>query len=388
MTRPSNHCWKATARRLLLGLALPWALGAVLPAAAAEAADSAAAQAKLATVREHIEDLTKRRGEELRQRDAVAAKLRQADLAITAQRRALDGLRAAAAVAETRRNQARAEQARTRAELDAERAALAAQIGAAYRMGRQGEIKMLLNQSNPTTFGRMLTYEGYLGRERGAQINAIRTRQQRLDLLAVETLQRSARLKTLQDDAQHQLGDLEKSRQERVLVLAEIAQRVKTGDENLADLKHQEQALQALLTELSPELEEFPSGTQRPFEQWRGKLPWPVAGHLVEGSHELPNGVLIEAVKGAKVRAPFAGRVVYADWLQGLGLLLIISHGDGYLSLYGHAEVLYKSVGDAVAAGDVVAALRDDEGKPPQLYFEIRAGKKPVETKQWLKREP
>jgi septal ring factor EnvC (AmiA/AmiB activator) len=388
MNRSSNDCWKPTVRRLLLGLALPWAFVASQSAMAAEPANSEAAQAKLATVREHIEELTKRRAEDLRRRDAVAAKLRQAELAITSQRRALDALRAAVVVAETRRNQARAEQARTRAELDAERATLAAQILAAYRMGRQEQIKLLLNQSNPATFGRMLTYEGYLGRERGAQINAIRTRQQRLDLLAAETLQRSARLKTLQDDAQHQLAELEQSRQERVLVLAEIAKQVKTGDQNLADLKHQEQALEALLVDLSPDLEEFPAGTQRPFEQWRGKLPWPVAGHLVEGSHELPNGVLIEAARGAKVRAPFAGRVVYADWLQGLGLLLIISHGDGYLSLYGHAEVLYKSVGDAVSAGDVVAALRDDQGRPPQLYFEIRAGKKPVETKQWLKREP
>jgi septal ring factor EnvC (AmiA/AmiB activator) len=388
MKRPSDDCRKTTARRLLYGLALPWVLAAGLPAVAADRADSGTAQAQLATVREHIEELTKRRAEELRKRDAVAAKLRQADLAITDQRRALDALRAAVAVAETRRNQARGEQARTRAELEAERAALAAQIVTAYRMGRQEQIKLLLSQSDPATFGRMLTYAGYLGRERGAQINAIRSRQQRLDLLAAETLQRSARLKTLQEDAQHQLGELEKSRQERVLLLAAIANQVKTGDQNLADLKHQEQALEALLTDLSPDLEEFPTGTQRPFEQWRGKLPWPVAGHLVAGSHELPNGVLIEAAKGAKVRAPFGGRVVYADWLQGLGLLLIVSHGGGYLSLYGHAEVLYKAVGDTVSAGDVVAALRDDDGKPPQLYFEIRAGKKPVETRQWLKREP
>jgi len=108
----------------------------------------------------------------------------------------------------------------------------------------------------------------------------------------------------------------------------------------------------------------------------------------VARSHDPRNGVLIDAAKGAAVRAPYFGRVVYADWLQGLGLLLIIGHDGGYMSLYGHAEVLYKSVGDRVAPGDVIASLDDTEGKPAQLYFEIRQGRKPLDPRQWLKRAP
>jgi murein hydrolase activator len=88
------------------------------------------------------------------------------------------------------------------------------------------------------------------------------------------------------------------------------------------------------------------------------------------------------------VRAPYFGRVVYADWLQGLGLLLIIGHGGNYMTLYGHAEVLYKSVGDWVAPGDVIAAVSDTGGTPPQLYFEIRDGRKPVDPKNWLRANP
>ena len=97
---------------------------------------------------------------------------------------------------------------------------------------------------------------------------------------------------------------------------------------------------------------------------------------------------MIEAARGAKVRAPFFGRVVYADWLQGLGLLLIIGHSGGYMTLYGHAEVLYKSVGDWVAPGDVIAAMSDAGGADPQLYFEIREGRKTVDPAVWLRREP
>jgi murein hydrolase activator len=96
---------------------------------------------------------------------------------------------------------------------------------------------------------------------------------------------------------------------------------------------------------------------------------------------------MIEAARGAKVRAPYFGRVVYADWLQGLGLLLIIGHSGGYMTLYGHAEVLYKSVGDWVAPGDVIAAL-SDANAAPQLYFEIREGRKTVDPKAWLRTNP
>ena len=122
-------------------------------------------------------------------------------------------------------------------------------------------------------------------------------------------------------------------------------------------------------------------------------LPWPVPGRVSARYSSARdnsagvrwNGVMIDAARGAKVRAPFFGRVVYADWLQGLGLLLIIGHSGGYMTLYGHAEVLYKSVGDWVAPGDVIAALSDSEGAAPALYFEIREGRKTLDPKDWLR---
>ena len=94
------------------------------------------------------------------------------------------------------------------------------------------------------------------------------------------------------------------------------------------------------------------------------------------------NGILIDAASGAKVRAPYYGRVVYSDWLQGLGLLLIIEHGDGYMSLYGRSAALYKRVGDVVAPGDVIAALGEN---PSELYFEVRHGRTALDPQRWLK---
>ena len=171
-----------------------------------------------------------------------------------------------------------------------------------------------------------------------------------------------------------------------------------SGNQQLADLKREEQAVESLVADLARVLQDFPVDPTQSFAAMRGKLPWPVQGRVTARYQEqqASSGVRralerrdsIEAERGAKVRAPFFGRVVYADWLQGLGLLLIIGHSGGYMTLYGHAEVLYKSVGDWVAPGDVIAALSDAGGTAPQLYFEIREGRKTVDPRVWLKPKP
>jgi septal ring factor EnvC (AmiA/AmiB activator) len=172
---------------------------------------------------------------------------------------------------------------------------------------------------------------------------------------------------------------------------------VASGNQELAKLRREEQAVESLVADLSRVLQDFPVDSTQSFEQMRGKLPWPVQGRVTARYQEQHadaapgprwNGEMIEAARGTKVRAPYFGRVVYADWLQGLGLLLIIGHSGGYMTLYGHAEVLYKSVGDWVAPGDVIAAFGDAEGAAPQLYFEIREGRKTVDPKVWLAPKP
>jgi len=350
--------------------------------------ESAQAKAKLAALRARIDELTKQRAAELAQRDALGARLRQLELAITAKRRSLEVLHAAVTAAERRRGLSIEEQARTRAELDSERAALAGQIVAAYMIGRQEQFKLLLSQTDPAALGRLLTYYGYFGRERAAQINAIRARQQQLEAIAIEIEQQSARLKALGRDGSRELAELESARALRLATLAALAAQVKTGDEQLAGLRRESQAVESLLAELASVLQQLPQDAEQDFQQLKGRLPWPVAGRLVAHPHDPPNGIVIEASEGAKVRAPYAGRVIYADWLPGLGLLLIIGHSDGYLSLYGHAEVLYKSVGDRVAPGDVIAGLSDAAGSSARLYFEIRQGRKAVDTRAWLRGNP
>ena len=393
-TRPVRTCATlvlAAAAAMALLPAYPGAAGA----AAAAATEPEQAKAKLAAVRARIADLARRRGKELAERDALGARLRDAELEVTAKRQSLERLQGEAAATAQRRLELLAERQRTQAALDGERSALAAQVRMAAMLGPQREIELLLNQSDARRLGRMLTLEGYFGRARAAQIGAIDAQLQQLNSLTAQIEAQSARVQALAADVGRELDALLQARAARAALLATLASQVRSADQQLAALKRQEQAVESLLADLADVLQDFPTDPQQSFAALRGRLPWPVSGRLTARYHDLRadsaqgglrwNGVMIETAQGAKVRAPYFGRVIYADWLQGLGLLMIISHSGGYLSLYGHAEVLYKSVGDWVSPGDLIAALPDSGAGPAQLYFEIRQGRKPVDPKLWLR---
>ncbi len=358
--------------------------------------DSARAKAKLAAVRSKIAELTGRMGKELKQRDSLSARLRGAELAITEKRRHLDELRAQQAAAEQHRAQLLAEKGRDENAIAAQRGVLASQVRAAYMIGRQEELKLLLNQDSPAAVGRNLTYYRYFAEQRTAKIALIQDDLQRLQELVAQIDAQNAQLKELADDTLRSMSALQSARADRADSVAAISKQLDNGSQELAKLKREEQAVESLVADLARVLQDFPTDPSQSFGALRGKLPWPVEGH-VSAHYQAPrteagggmrwNGVMIAAPHGAKVRAPYFGRVVYADWLQGLGLLLIIGHSGGYMTLYGHAEVLYKAVGDKVAPGDVVAAMADG-GPDPQLYFEIREGRKTVDPKAWLRGAP
>ena len=365
--------------------------------ASPEPEDSAQAQAKLSALRARIAVLTNRLGDELKQRDALSARLRAAELVIAAKRRRLDELRAAQVAAERRRSELRALELRDQHALQAERDGLAAQVRAAYMVGRQERLKLLLNQSDPASLGRTLTYYGYFAEARSHTIDDIQAHATRLQQLVADIDQETAQLKALENEGGREVAELEHARTERADALTAVKRQVASGNQELANLKREAQALESLVADLARMMQDFPTDATQSFERMRGKLPWPVlrkvTAHYQEPhANSAPgmrwNGEMIEAARGAKVRAAYFGRVVYADWLQGLGLLLIIGHSGGYMTLYGHAEVLYKSVGDWVAPGDVIASLSDSGGAAPQLYFEIREGRKTVDPRVWLRTIP
>jgi murein hydrolase activator len=357
------------------------------------AATARQTEAELASIRERIERVSRELGADAMARDHLSAGLREAELAATGARQQLFRLSAE----QTERRQQRTALARERdgvqSRLSAERTALAAQLRVAYMVGSTEPLKLLLGQRDPLHASRLLAYYGYFGRARAEQIEGISARIARIDAIDVELTAAEKRLGEIRSEQQSRLADLDKQRGERQQVLAALQRESQTRAQTLARLRAQQGNLEKLLRELARAVSSTPppdTGTE--FGHLRGRLEWPVAGRLVaEYGQQRAAGVKWEGMvlateRAAPVRAVSAGRVVYADWLPGLGLLSIVDHGEGYLSLYGYNDELRKAVGEIVNAGDVIAAAGDTGGRSrPELYFEIRRAGKPVDPQPWFR---
>jgi len=354
--------------------------------------DARKAEAELQAVKSEIERITREVSAEQVERDRLTQELRTSELSVGKLREALSAVRRERAERAARRAALTAEQRVREAEVQHNRAALAGQLRAAYLIGRQEPLKLLLNQKDPALAGRMFAYYSYFGRARAGQIKLIEDDLQRLAQLDGELAAEDQQLAQLEKQQRAQLHELEQARTQRSHVLASLEVQSHTRAQNLERLHSQQAGLEKLLRELRTAMERFPLEGNDAFARLRGKLAWPVSGRVVArfgdaragGVHW--DGVLVATERGAPVKAVCQGRVIYADWLPGLGLLTIVDHGDGYLSLYGHNERLYKAAGEPVAAGEALAAAGDSGGSSrPELYFEIRKGGKPVDPRPWFR---
>jgi len=355
-------------------------------------AEARRAEEQLQAVRSEIERVTREVSVEQVERNRLTRELRNAELSVGKARDSLSGVRRERAEDAARRAALASEKRTRESELEQNRAALAGQLRAAYLIGRQEPLKLLLNQKDPELAGRMFAYYSYFGHARAGQIHLIEEDVRRLAELDSELEAEDLRLAELEKQQRAQLQDLEQAREQRGRVLASLEAQSHTRAQNLERLRGQQAGLEKLVRELRTAMERFPVEGNDAFTRLRGKLAWPVSGRLLARFGDPRaggvrwDGVLVAAERGAPVKAVCQGRVIYADWLPGLGLLAIVDHGDGYLSLYGHNERLYKAAGEQVAAGDTIAAAGDSGGSPrPELYFEIRKGGKPVDPLPWFK---
>lgn len=267
-------------------------------------------------------------------------------------------------------------------------------LRAAYMEGRANYFKLLLGQDDPALATRMLYYYRVLNRDRLAGLQAFRNLLDQTEANRRQLAATQAVLDAEQAALATQLEDLQRAREERQATLAaldeEIGQRGSEREKLLAD----REALDTLVEEAVLAVEGFPPpGSRLPFSGQKGSLPWPGQGGLRTrfgeryGNGELQyQGITIAAEAGAPVRAVHAGRVVFANWLRGAGLLLIIDHGDGYLSLYGSNQRLDREAGAAVEAGEVIALAGDSGGRDESgIYFEIRYNGRPQNPMDWLR---
>ncbi len=355
-------------------------------------ADAQKTEAQLQAVRAEIERITREVSQSQVERDRLSKELRSAELSVGEARDAWLEVRRQRADGAARRAQLAAEEHSREKELADNRAALAGQMRAAYQIGRQEPLKLLLNQKDPALAGRMFAYYSYFGRARAGQIRLIENDVQRIAELQTQLSAEDARLAELESRQKAQLATLENARERRTQVLATLEAQSHTRAQNLERLRSEQAGLEKLLRELRAAMARFPVEGNDAFTRLRGRLSWPVTGSLVARFGDARaggvrwDGVLVATERGTPVKAVCAGRVIYADWLPGLGLLAIVDHGDGYLSLYGHNDKLFKAAGEAVAAGDTLAAAGDSGGSSrPELYFEIRKGGKPVDPRPWFR---
>jgi septal ring factor EnvC (AmiA/AmiB activator) len=402
---PSHlHCdrdRKANGRRpYRAAMALAWAcvLVSTWPGTADSAdrkATPAQKEAELKDVNSRIERVRRAVNEDIEKRDRLSAELRDADLGVQAARRRLAELREQRIASQARLDEFERERAQLEKQLDAERGALEGELRAAYVNGREEELKLLLNQQDPAAFGRMLAYYGYFGRARAERIAGIRQKLEQLAQLREQIEAENQRLADLEAQQAAEVESLKAAQGQRSKAVNAIDSQIKSRGGELKRLESQAARLQKLIDDLRKALQSAQVAKQAPFEPLRGKLPWPVQQGKVLARFGQPRaggslrwqGMMIGTERGARVRAPFAGRVVYADWLPGMGLMVVVDHGGGYMSLYGHNEEIFRKVGDSVAAGDVIGSVGDSGGhNQPALYFEVRRGRQPVDPEQWLQR--
>ena len=271
---------------------------------------------------------------------------------------------------------------------------LAQQIRASYAMGSQGYAKIFLNQEDPTALSRTLIYYDYLNQSRTRSIKTIDKRIAAITRIETDIQLKQQRIELMQQQRQKEKRALEEKRDARQQLLINIKKDIKNQAQRLVQLEQARKALETLISSLSEALADIPpdAGNIKPFQQLKGKLRRPASGALKShfgkqrlGGNLKWQGITIEAKAGSAVHAIHHGRIAFSDWLRGFGLLVIIDHGDGYMSLYGHNESLYKDVGEWVESGETVATIGESGGQSaPGLYFEIRKNGKPLNPKHWL----
>lgn len=351
---------------------------------------------ELENVREKISELKRSMDKRALDRDRITGDLQKAELQISEKRVHLREIERQKQFSERKKADLEDKLKVREAELDEESGELTAQVRAAYMSGSQERIKLLLNQRDPATTGRMLVYYQFLSDYRGDNIERVQGIIDELAVLYQHAMDEENRLAGLARAKYAELVELNTEQDGRQELLVLLKSKMQQEGGEIKRLAAEEKDLSRLIAELTSILSDYPIRSEEPFSQLKGQLTWPVAGNLLHDFGQPRadgrlkwNGVVLAAPRGREVRAVYHGRVVFADWLAGLGLLVIVDHGEGFMTLYGYNETIVKSAGEWVAPGDVIATVGDSGGQQQaSLYFELRQGTRPINPGTWITKRP
>jgi murein hydrolase activator len=351
--------------------------------------------AELESIRSQIKDMQSELNAARDESEKLQEELRENEIAASRQALKLKGLEEQIALKHERLYELNGTIRQYEQLLATEQQQLARQIRSAYMIGRSDYLKLLLNQEDPALVGRVLAYHDYVNRAKTRSIQSITDKVSIIHELR-EALQ--ADTDVLEELKTRQLAQSEKFREyreSRQVILARLQDTITGHGLQLKTLQDNEHRLSLLMDSLARREDSilFLQDTP-PFESLKGKLEWPVNGKLLNsfggtrrGAALKWQGVKISTRAGGEVRAVHTGKVIFADWFRNLGLLMILDHGEEYMSLYGHNQNLLKKPGDWVLAGETIALAGDTGGQDtPGVYFEIRHRGKPLNPALWCLR--
>ncbi|MGM0953901.1 MAG: murein hydrolase activator EnvC family protein [Pseudomonadota bacterium] len=376
----------------MLNVFLILALALILGASPAHAQQQVT-PAQVEALKEQIADIDQWLADAEENRSSLEKQLADAERRISKLTRERRDLRQKAEEQKQKLSELRAEEQELSSTLETQRKGLEKQIRAAWMEGDAPALKILLNEVEPGNIARTMTYYEYLSRDTVKRLEAFQKSLQELKVARDQVQATRTRLARTEAGLEERQQELSDTREKREQTLAELKKDIKSRRDEREELVADRERLEKLLKEVQEAIANIPApNEQQPFKSLRQKLPWPAKGRIVTnyGNQYADgklrrSGIIMNTEEEADVKAVHYGRIVFADWLRGFGLMTIIDHGDGYMTLYGHSSSLFTAPGEWVEAGETIAqAGRTGGTEDPAVYFEVRQNGKPVNPRNWL----
>ena len=357
------------------------------------AAEDDVSRERLEAVKEQIAEVSDWLEQARQDEDRHRRDLREAEQAIGRINRRLGELEKRGRKLDTELSALRTEQNELEARVARGRETLRDLIRSAWMEGDHAALRLLLSETDPLDIARLMTWHEYMGNHAQQKLETLADTRRQLERNRESTRQARTKLQETRESVRRRRAELARQRKEREKALAAVRSGINQRESTLSQLKEDRDRLSDLLRQMEDSVSSLrPPDDVRPFESLRAKLPWPVRGNVsrrfgesVRGSDMQTNGIRIRSEDQAPVKAVHYGRVVFADWLRGFGLMIIIDHGDGFMSLYGNNETLNHGPGEWVNRGDTIALAGSSGGRDkPGLYFEIRRDGQPENPETWL----